>query len=96
MPAEISLYAQISGGAFWTFTFFMITDPKTSPPDVRGMILYGVAIAVVDVWLQLNFAVFSLFYALFLVCTVRAAWMIGQDLARTIAPVRAAPPAMSG
>ena len=83
MPAEITLYAAISGGAFWLFTFFMITDPKTSPPGVRDMILYGIAVGAVDIWFQLHFAVFSLFYALFAVCTARALWMITQDLLRT-------------
>ncbi len=82
MPAEITLYAQISGGAFWLFTFFMITDPKTSPPSLRGMIGYGVAVGLVDIWFQLHFAVFSLFYALFAVCAARALWMIGSDVLR--------------
>ena len=81
-PAEITLYAAISGGAFWLFTFFMITDPKTSPPDVRGQVLYAVAIGLVDVWFQLHTAVFSLFYALFVVCTVRAVWAMGGDALR--------------
>lgn len=81
-PAELTLYATISGGAFWLFVFFMITDPKTSPPDVRGMILYGVAIGVVDIWFQLHFAVFSLFYALFAVCSARWLYMIAKDVTR--------------
>lgn len=84
MPAEITLYAQFSGGAFWLFSFFMITDPKTTPPDRRGQILFGVVVALVDVWLQLSFAVFSLFYALFVVSTARALWMIVPDLRRRL------------
>lgn len=82
MPAEITLYAQISGGAFWLFSFFMITDPKTSPPSAKGQIVYGVAIAAVDAWFQLNTAVFSLFYALFVVCAARALWMVYLDVVR--------------
>ena len=80
MPAEITLYAQLSGGAFWLFSFFMITDPKTSPTTTKGSIQFGIAIGLVDLWLQLSFAVFSLFYALFLVSTARALWMIVPDL----------------
>jgi Na+-translocating ferredoxin:NAD+ oxidoreductase RnfD subunit len=76
MPTDITLWAQISGGAFWLFSFFMITDPKTSPPDVRGQIGFGVLIALLDVWLQLNTAVYSLVYALFLACTLRFVWRL--------------------
>jgi Na+-translocating ferredoxin:NAD+ oxidoreductase RnfD subunit len=79
-PAELTLYATVSGGAFWLFVFFMITDPKTSPPGTRDMILYGIAVGVVDIWFQLHFAVFSLFYALFAVCSVRWLYMIVTDL----------------
>jgi Na+-translocating ferredoxin:NAD+ oxidoreductase RnfD subunit len=71
MPTDITLWAQISGGAFWLFSFFMITDPKTSPPDPKGQILFGTTIGLIDMWLQLNTAVYSLVYALFLACTIR-------------------------
>ncbi len=79
MPAEITLYAQLSGGAFWLFIFFMITDPKTSPPSWKGQIGFGVAVGAVDIWLQLNTAVFSVFYALFIVCSARALFFMAQD-----------------
>jgi Na+-translocating ferredoxin:NAD+ oxidoreductase RnfD subunit len=88
MPAEITLYAQFSGGAFWLFSFFMITDPKTSPTTMKGGIWFGIAIGLVDLWLQLSFAVFSLFYALFLVSTARALWMIVPDLKKKYLPPR--------
>jgi Na+-translocating ferredoxin:NAD+ oxidoreductase RnfD subunit len=82
MPAEITLYAALSGGAFWLFSFFMITDPKTSPPTTKAQIGYGIAVAGVDIWFQLNTAVFSLFYALFIVCAVRALAQVFQDVVR--------------
>ena len=86
LPATITLYTQLSSGAFWLFTFSMITDPKTSPVTRRGMVAFGVAIAFVDMWLQLRLAVFSLFYALFLVSTLRALWLIAQDLRQPSTP----------
>jgi Na+-translocating ferredoxin:NAD+ oxidoreductase RnfD subunit len=92
MPTDITLWAQISGGAFWLFSFFMITDPKTSPPDARGQILFGCGIAALDVWLQLNTAVYSLVYALFLACTIRFVARLGKQLrtSTAVAPVAAA------
>lgn len=80
MPVEITLWATVSGGAFMLFSFFMITDPKTSPSTRRGQIWFGVGIGLVDLWLQLSFAVFSLFYALVLVCACRAALYIYRDV----------------
>jgi hypothetical protein len=79
MPAEITIWAQVSGGAFWLFIFFMITDPKTSPASAKGQIAFGVGLALVDIWFQLAFAVFSLFYALFLVSSLRALYYIWLD-----------------
>lgn len=97
MPAEITVYAQLSGGAFWLFLFFMITDPKTSPPSLRGMIAFGVAVGVVDIWLQLQTAVFSVFYALFIVCSARALWFMFQDARQAMrARAAAVPSALVG
>lgn len=79
MPAAITIWAQISGGAFWLFLFFMITDPKTSPASTKGQILFGAGLALVDMWLQLSFAVFSIFYALFLISTLRALYYVYVD-----------------
>ena len=91
MPTDITLWAQISGGAFWLFSFFMITDPKTSPPDPRGQVFFGVGIALLDVWLQLNTAVYSLVYALFLACTIRLVVRVVKELrASSSSPVPAA------
>jgi enediyne biosynthesis protein E4 len=79
MPAEITLWAQVSGGAFMLFSFFMITDPKTSPASARGQVLFGAVLGLVDLWLQLSFAVFSLFYALFVVCALRGLYYVYVD-----------------
>jgi Na+-translocating ferredoxin:NAD+ oxidoreductase RnfD subunit len=80
MPAEITLWATVSGGAFVLFSFFMITDPKTSPASRNGQLAFGAGLGLFDLWLQLSFAVFSLFYALFLICLLRGLWWIFTDL----------------
>jgi Na+-transporting NADH:ubiquinone oxidoreductase subunit NqrB len=57
---------QMQSGALLLFTFFMITDPKTTP-DRRGLrIVFAVLVACLGAWLQ--FAFFlpqALMYALF-------------------------------
>jgi Na+-translocating ferredoxin:NAD+ oxidoreductase RnfD subunit len=81
VPVMITLWAQITSGAFMLYSFFMITDPKTSPATTGGMIVYGIAIGVADLVLQLNTAVYSLFYALAIVTASRGLWFIARDIA---------------
>jgi len=80
MPWQITLWATVSGGAFMLFSFFMITDPKTSPSTTKGMIQFGAGLGLVDFWFQLNTAVFSLFYALFAVTAVRGLFIVYTTL----------------
>jgi len=80
MPIELTLWAQISGGAFMLFSFYMITDPKTSPATTKGMILFGAAIGFADTLFQLQTAVFSTFYALFTVTLLRGLYYVIKDM----------------
>lgn len=63
-----SLYAFMVSGSFLLFTFFMITDPRTSPETVRGRVVYAVAVAAVDAGLRAFEVPYSLFLALVAVC----------------------------
>lgn len=65
-------------GSFILFTFFMITDPQTSPGTVRGRVLYGVAVAATDAVLRVFGVPYSLFLALLIVCV---AYTAGRVLA---------------
>jgi len=60
-------------GSFILFTFFMVTDPQTSPGTVRGRVLYGVAVAAVDAVLRVLGVPYSLFLALLIVCAAYTA-----------------------
>lgn len=62
--AEIS---PITGPMYQLFTFFMITDPKTTVSSKWGQYLVIVLIAFVEMILRLNEAVYAPFYALFIV-----------------------------
>jgi Na+-transporting NADH:ubiquinone oxidoreductase subunit NqrB len=50
-------FHQLQNGAFLLFTFFMISDPKTSPDSRTGRIAYAGLVAVLAVWIQ--FAMFE-------------------------------------
>jgi enediyne biosynthesis protein E5 len=57
---------QMQSGALLLFTFFMITDPKTTPDRRSARMLFAVLVAAAGAWLQ--FAYFmpqGLIYALF-------------------------------
>ncbi|HKK46751.1 MAG TPA: hypothetical protein VJ964_14590 [Balneolaceae bacterium] len=62
--AEIS---PITGPMYQLFTFFMITDPKTTVQSKWGRILVVIVVAFVEMILRLHEAVYAPFYALFIV-----------------------------
>lgn len=68
LTSVYSVYASMVSGAFLLFTFFMITDPMTSPGTVSGRVLYAVAVAAVDAVLRSFGVPYSVFLALVIVC----------------------------
>ncbi|MCW9706506.1 hypothetical protein [Fodinibius salsisoli] len=62
--AEIS---PITGPMYQLFTFFMITDPKTTVKSKWGQIFVVVCVAFVEMIFRINEAVYAPFYALFIV-----------------------------
>lgn len=70
MPV-VSALGPMTGVAFILFTFYMITDPSTSPSDPRSQIFFGMAVAVTYMVLVLSHIVFGLFFALTIVCGLR-------------------------
>jgi Na+-transporting NADH:ubiquinone oxidoreductase subunit NqrB len=50
-PLAIPLH-QVASGAFLIFTFFMISDPKTTPDSRAGRILFAVLVALGAGWAQ--------------------------------------------
>lgn len=91
----------MSGMAFLLFTFYMVTDPPTTPQSVKGQIAFGLAVATCYGLLMVLHVVFGLFFGLTLTCLGRAAWdrlreqrLRGQQ-ARDYELPRAAPAAHS-
>lgn len=80
----------MTGVAFLLFTYYMVTDPGTTPRSVRGQVAFGASVAGVYGLLMGLHVVFTLFFALTLVCIVRGAalWVgaLGQARRRVAAP----------
>ena len=71
--------APLTGPMYQLFTFFMITDPKTTVSSKRGQILVAFLIALVEMVLRLMQSIYAPFYALFLVGPAANLLEIWQD-----------------
>lgn len=67
----LSQVMPMTGVAFVLFTFYMISDPATTPTDLRGQIVFGVSVALIYGILLSLTVPFTLFFALAAVCTSR-------------------------
>jgi Na+-translocating ferredoxin:NAD+ oxidoreductase RnfD subunit len=63
--------APMTGLAFLLFTFYMVTDPPTTPSTTRGQIFFGLSVAFTYGALMALHVVFGLFFSLVIVCGVR-------------------------
>lgn len=61
----------MSGVAFILYSFYMVTDPATTPEGRWAQVAFGAGVAAVYGLLLVSHAVFGLFFALTIVCTVR-------------------------
>jgi hypothetical protein len=84
LPPETLFLGSISAPAFFIFTFYMITDPATSPARPRDQVLLAFALVVVDLWLHTKESVYTFFYASLIIASgrflflhARAAWRSG-------------------
>jgi len=75
LPPEMLFLGTLTSPPFYLFTFFMLTDPKTSPATPRAQIGVAFAIALVDLVLHRVGSVFTFFYAAFAVAWARFLWL---------------------
>ncbi|HEU4507316.1 MAG TPA: hypothetical protein VFR78_03690 [Pyrinomonadaceae bacterium] len=83
----------MTGVAFILYTFYMVTDPATTPEGRREQIAFGLSVAAVYGLLMVTHVVFGLFFALTIVCAVRGMWMYAMPWVRGRAPKEVATPA---
>jgi len=72
----------MTGVAFILYTFYMMTDPATTPNEPRGQMAFGAAVAATYGLLLVNHIVFGLFFALTIVCTLRGLGLAVHALAK--------------
>ncbi|UUV08272.1 MULTISPECIES: RnfABCDGE type electron transport complex subunit D [Ruegeria] len=65
----------MTGFAFILFTFYMITDPATTPSNPRSQWVFGASVALLyGLFMELHI-VFGMFYSLTLVTALRGMWV---------------------
>lgn len=74
----------MTGVAFILYTFYMVTDPATTPSAPRAQAVFGAAVAAVYGLLLVLHVVFGLFFALTIVCTVRGLMLYAYALVQPI------------
>ena len=81
IPFEAGLIP-MTGVAFILYTFYMVTDPATTPSGRREQIAFGFSVAAIYGLLMMAHVVFGLFFALSIVCAVRGLWMFATQWVR--------------
>jgi hypothetical protein len=61
----------MTGVAFILYTFYMVTDPATTPSQPASQVLFGLSVAATYGLLMTAHIVFGLFFALTIVCVAR-------------------------
>ena len=80
LPPETLLMGALTSPAFYLFTFFMITDPATSPRTVKGQLGMSLCIVFIDLYLHKLETLSTLFYAGFIYFAGRFVWLQTQNL----------------
>jgi Na+-translocating ferredoxin:NAD+ oxidoreductase RnfD subunit len=78
----------MTGVAFLLFTFYMVTDPATTPSTVRGQIAFGASMALAYGVLMAFHIVFGLFFGLTAVCIGRGVVLLVKGWAAQRAEAR--------
>jgi enediyne biosynthesis protein E5 len=76
----------MTGVAFILFTFYMVTDPATTPFQTRGQVFFGASVAAVYGLLVVFHIVFDLFFALTIICALRGLGLYLISLLPSLAP----------
>ena len=63
IPPDVLFVGTMTSPTFFLFAFFMLTDPKTSPPTRRGQLIVAAAVSLLDLVFHARMSLFTFFYA---------------------------------
>jgi hypothetical protein len=88
----LSALNPMTGVAFVLFSFYMISDPATTPFSARNQVIFGLTVASVYGLLVCLHVAFGLFFALTAVTGFRGLAQYATNLARAASPARISAP----
>lgn len=88
----LATFNPMTGVAFVLFSFYMVSDPATTPFSARSQVIFGVAVASAYGLLVSLHVSFGLFFSLTAVSAVRGLLQHTINLSRTTVPARAPAP----
>jgi hypothetical protein len=93
-----AMLVPMTGLAFVLFSYYMVTDPATTPVRPRAQVAFGAAVALAYAVLTVSHIVFGLFFALAIVCLSRGIALIALARFGARAPAAETPagPAVPG
>jgi hypothetical protein len=80
LPWQTLFFGTLESPPFFLFTFYMITDPATSPRTPRGQVLFALALTLVDGVLHFKESVYTFFYAALALGTVKFTFLHAKAL----------------
>lgn len=83
LPFSTLFLGTLSSPAFLLFTFFMITDPRTSPPGKRDQIITGALLALLDLIFHIRKSYYTFFYASFTLATYKLLSLHAKEAIRS-------------
>lgn len=86
LPTETVIFGTISSASFYLFTFFMLTDPKTSPSRPWAQVGWSFGVVALDLWFHTRQNLSTLFLALFTMSAARWVFLHGRELWRAGVP----------
>ncbi len=78
------------------FTFYMITDPQTSPSRLKSQIVFGGGIAFAYSVLLMLHVNYTMFYSVTVICTIRGLFLTAISLRESSLKPAAVPAPVSG
>jgi hypothetical protein len=82
LPWQTLFLGTLESPPFFLFTFYMITDPATSPKGWRGQVILALALTLIDGVLHFKESVYTFFYAALTIGTARFVFMHARELWR--------------
>ncbi len=82
LPWQTLFLGTLESPPFYLFTFYMLTDPATSPKTPRGQVAFALALTLVDAFLHFKESVYTFFYAALTLATAKFVFLHARELWR--------------